>query len=81
MEVLYNGIYCDEESSKEGKRKDKEILQLLDASRNELKVAKLEIDSLFICEKIPRKITIIGFILGGGSAALKKFYFEILFWP
>ena len=34
------------------------VLQTL-ASRNELKVAKLEIDSLYICEKIPYNIEAI----------------------
>ena len=34
---------------------DKEILSLV-ASRKELKVAKLEIYSLYLCEKIPRNI-------------------------
>ena len=36
---------------------DKEISpRLLVASRNELKVANLGIDSLYICEKFPRNI-------------------------
>ena len=33
--------------------------EFLVASRKELKVAKLEIDSLYICEKIPRNIEAI----------------------
>ena len=45
-----------EEGSKEGS-KDKEISPgLLVASRKELKVAKLEIDSLYLCKHIPRNI-------------------------
>ena len=46
-----------EEGSKEGKfRQGNSPPGLLVAGRNELKVGKLEIDSLFINDKIPRNI-------------------------
>ena len=37
-------------------RQEITLIRLLVASRNELKVAKLEIDSLYLCENTPRNI-------------------------
>jgi len=47
-----------EEGSKEGSKKEERKFSLgpLVTSRNELKVAKLEIDSLYICGNIPSNI-------------------------
>ena len=57
-EGRFNHPVSPEEGSKEGREEGKVNLTLV-ASRNELKAGKLEIDSLRMCEKIPRNTVLL----------------------
>ena len=64
-------------------RQEITLIRLLVASRNELKVAKMEISSLYICENIPHNIGAFNEGLIGGSTGkawfnLTKFYSSFL---